>query len=107
QQTCSAAVFILVLPFISKSSYQITSKLRHVSRNFLFGAAILQVIGFLAITAGIGRVGNLASIAVAVSACYPVITVFLALKNLGEEFDPIPVIGALTSVIGIVILSVG
>lgn len=107
QQSCSAVVFISVLPFIANSGYKIIPRLHQVRRSFLIGAAILQVIGFLALTVGIGRVGDLASIAVAVSACYPVITVFLALRNLGEKFEPVPIIGALTSVIGIIILSIG
>ena len=73
----------------------------------MLGAGVLMMCGFLALSIGLELVEELASTAVVISACYAVITVFLALFKLGEKFDPIPVTGAFVAVGGIAILSLG
>lgn len=108
QQSVSTLTFLIVLPIVARGGTKLFIIRPSYARNkFLMGAGLLQVVGFLATTIGIGHVGHLAAIVVAVSACYPVITVTLALRHLNEHFEPIPILGALTSVAGIVILSLG
>ena len=47
------------------------------------------------------------AITIAVSACYPVVTVALALRHFKEEIRLIPLLGAGASVAGIMLLSLG
>jgi drug/metabolite transporter (DMT)-like permease len=47
------------------------------------------------------------AIVTALSGCYPVLTVFLALRHFKEEFKLIPLAGGLVSVVGAIMISVG
>jgi len=106
--TCSTLLFVPLLPLLNRAEHGLSRKLLLGIRNVLMiTAGLLMMLGFLALSIGIDRVGNLVATAVVISACYPLITVFLALRRLKEELQPIPLAGALAGVVGIVILSLG
>ncbi len=74
---------------------------------YIIGVGLLQIVGFLAVSIGLSKSGGSAAVAVAVSASYPILTVFLALTRLGEKAKLLPLSGALVGVLGVVVLSLG
>lgn len=106
--TLSSLCFVPLLSFLNRTEPGLIKNLVPSLKNVIMvTAAVLMMIGFLSLSLGIEMVGDLATTAVVISACYPLITVFLALRKLNEAFDPIPLAGALTGIIGVVILSLG
>ncbi len=104
----SAILFLPLLPLLKRSEPKIMQRLLPSLKDaYMLSAGVLMMCGFLALSIGLEVVGELASTAVVISACYAVITVFLAFHKLGEKFDPIPVVGAFVAVGGIAILSLG
>ena len=103
-----AAIFLALIPIFNRREPGLTKKLKDgVTNWWVVIAAVLLQLAYLAVTAGINHSGNLAATVVAVSSCYPVITVFLALRHFKEEAQLVPLIGAFTAVAGIVVLSLG
>jgi len=104
----STLLFVPMLLFLSRSEpgllKQISSAIR--SRWVLIAGSLVGI-AFWSVTIGIAHTGNEAAIVVAVSACYPVLTAFLALRHLKEAFQPMPLAGALAAIVGIVVLSLG
>lgn len=106
--TCSAILFMPLLPLLRQSEPGIIKHLvPSLKSSLMLTAGILMMLGFLSLSIGIDLVTDLATVAVVISACYPVITVFLALHKLGEKFDPIPMLGAFFAIVGVVVLSIG
>jgi drug/metabolite transporter (DMT)-like permease len=106
--TFSSLLFLPLLPLLKRSEVDISKQLLPSMKNFVMvSAGILMMCGFLALSIGLDRVGDLAATAVVISACYPIITVFLALKKLKEKVQIIPLAGAFIGIAGVVILSLG
>lgn len=102
-----ALMMLAMLPFI-KGEEKISKAtfLNGVKSRFIIGAAIIQLLGVLALNIGLARsTGNGGTIIVAVSACYPILTIFLALKHFDEKVGLVPLSGALLGIAGIVVLS--
>lgn len=105
---CGALAYLPLLPLLTRG--QGASPFRSfpkILNPFVLTAGVLIETGFLAVTIGIGHAGDLASTVVAVSACYPVLTVFLALSQLKEKFQLVPLLGAFAGIAGIIVLSLG
>ena len=99
--------FVAILPLV-RGTEKVFANVRGTVRNkFLLLASLLQLAGLLALNTGLDKVADFAPIVVAVSAVYPAITVFLALKHLNEKLQTIHLAGALVAVAGVVILSLG
>ncbi len=107
QVMSSAVTFLLLLPLIARRESVWRPSLPQLTDISLLGASLLQLVGFLAVSVGIGQTASLAAVVVAVSACYPLITVFLAIKQLHEVIRPIPLAGAVVGIAGIVVLALG
>jgi drug/metabolite transporter (DMT)-like permease len=106
--TFSSLLLLPLLPLLNRSESGIAKQLLPSMKNaVMLSAGILMMCGFLALSIGLERVGDLAATAVVISACYPIITVFLALKNLKEKVQAIPLAGAFVGIAGVVILSLG
>ncbi len=106
--TSSAMGFVLVLPLLNRAEPGLYRKLlKGFVSPIVIVAGLLIELAFWAITYGIDHSGTLAPVVVAVSACYPALTSFLALRHLNEEFHPVPLAGAFFGVLGIIILSLG
>lgn len=73
----------------------------------ILGAAVIQMTGFLALNLGIAEEPDSAAVAIAISACYPVLTIFLALRQLNERIPLVPLSGGIVGIIGVVVLSLG
>jgi len=98
--------FVILLPFIKGREKISLSLLRRMSLNkFILSAALIQLIGVFAINLGMAYETTSGAVIVAISACYPVLTIFLALRHFKEEVKYIPLLGAFISIAGVVILS--
>jgi drug/metabolite transporter (DMT)-like permease len=71
-------------------------------------AGVLIVTGDLALNLGLSGDGDAGPvIATAISACYPVLTVLLAVRHFGEKVMAIPLTGAAIAIAGVIALSAG
>jgi len=100
-------VYIFALPFIKGSEVISLKTLRRgMSNKFVLTGSIVQLLGGLAINLGISRSSaNGGTIITAISSCYPIITIALALKHFKEDVGLIPLAGAALGIAGIVMLS--
>ncbi|HSD55730.1 MAG TPA: EamA family transporter [Candidatus Saccharimonadales bacterium] len=103
-----AVIIGVLLPF-TKGDENISFKaLKHAGKNrFIIAAALIQTSGALALNLGLANETASGAIVTALSGCYPVLTVFLALRHFKEEIKLIPLAGGLVTVIGAIIISVG
>jgi len=101
-------VLILLSPLI-KGSEDVTFKALRVGWRLpiIWWAAIIQMLGLLAVNLGLTKVPDSAPVVIAISACYPVLTIFLALRHLQERIPLVPLLGGVVGVAGVVILSLG
>jgi drug/metabolite transporter (DMT)-like permease len=108
-ELCMTMVTLIVLTPLVKGKERISIRDMRTgwSMSVVWGAAIIQTLGILAVYLGIDQVPDGAAIVVALSACYPLLTIFLALRHLGEKIALIPLLGGFLGVAGIVILSLG
>jgi drug/metabolite transporter (DMT)-like permease len=108
-ELCMTMATLAILAPLVKGSERITAQGMRAGwlMPVIWGAAIIQTLGMLAVYLGIDQVPNGAAIVVALSACYPALTIFLALRHLNEKISLVPLIGGLVGVAGIVILSLG
>jgi drug/metabolite transporter (DMT)-like permease len=106
--TFAVLLLLPLISFLKRSEPDIVRQLLPSLKNaVMLSAGVLLMCGFLALSIGLEVVGDLAAVAVVISACYPIITVFLALYNLKEKAQPIPLAGAFIGILGVVILSLG
>lgn len=93
-----------VLPLLGHR--RIYSDIRPVITNkFVYGAALIQLLGLIAFDFGLTKVSS-SAIITAISASYPALTVILALKHFDEKQTFIPLAGAFLAVVGVVVLSI-
>lgn len=106
--TFSALLFLPMLPLLARAEKDIQKKLLPSLKDvFMVSAGVLMMMGFLSLSIGLDMVPDLASTAVVISACYPIITVFLALRHLKEKPQLVPLAGGFVGIAGVVILSLG
>lgn len=70
-------------------------------------AGVTLLIAGLGLNFGLSREMALGAVITAISACYPAITMVLALRHFKEEIRVVPLLGAVICIIGVVILSLG
>lgn len=97
---------VVLLPFLrGKKKFEFKKlQLKFVANKNIFGAAIVQVTGFVILNIGL-TVSSSSAIIVAISATYPALTILLALKHFKEKVSLLPMIGAIITVAGVVLLS--
>jgi drug/metabolite transporter (DMT)-like permease len=106
--TFSALLFLPLLPWLNRTEPGLSKKLLPSLKSpLMVSAGVLMMCGFLALSIGLDVVSELATTAIVISACYPIITVFLALRRLNEKPGLIPLAGAFVGIAGVVILSMG
>jgi drug/metabolite transporter (DMT)-like permease len=107
QQTFVVLGFAVFGPLLKGNEHiSIKRMVRAVCSKYVLAAAVIQLVGVLAINYGLSREEDTGgAVIVAVSACYPVLTMLLSLRFLKEKVKPLPLIGALASIAGIVVLS--
>lgn len=75
--------------------------------RFALGAGLVQTLGLIAINVGIQGEPDLAPVVTAVSACYPVLAIFLSIVYFREQVKRFSLGGAALIIAGIVVLSIG
>lgn len=104
----TVGVLLLLVPFVKGSERIRFAGLRAgLSMSVVWCAAVVQMLGMLWLYLGVNAVPHKAAIVVAISSCYPVLTIFLALRNLNEKLPLVPLLGGIVGILGIVILSLG
>jgi drug/metabolite transporter (DMT)-like permease len=76
-----------------------------LGNRFILGAAFIQLIGEPVFNFGLTKGSSFTAILAAVSACYPILTVFLALKRFRERIRPPALLGVVFGIVGIIVLS--
>ncbi len=104
----SSIAFLPLLPMLKRAQPDFFKQLLPALKSrLLLAVCLVTEGGFLIVSMGVEHVSSMVTTVVVVSSCYPALTVFLALRHLKEEFQPIPVVGGLMAVAGIVVLSLG
>ena len=104
----SSLLFVVLIPWLRTFEKGLSLNLIPGSRSrLMITAALVMTLGFLSLSIGLDHYGSMASTIVVVSACYPIITIYLALHNLHEKFQPIPLTGAMLGIGGVILLSLG
>jgi transporter family protein len=109
QYVFGALTVVAVVPFI-KGEEVISLKTigKGLSNKFVLGAGIVEIFGYIALSVGISKsTASSGAIVTAISACYPLLTIFLALKHFDEEAKLVPLLGAFVGIAGVVMLSLG
>jgi drug/metabolite transporter (DMT)-like permease len=101
-------VLVALTPFIKgKEKVNLRSLRAASAMPVVFAAAILEMGGLLLLNLGLNANPGAGAVVVAVSSCYPVLVIFLALRHLKEQIPLIPLVGGVIGVAGVVILSLG
>lgn len=104
----TVAVMVVLVPFIKgKEVISLRAIASGLASPFILGASLTSMCGFLAINFGISQsTATGGAIITAVSACYPILTIVLALKHFDEKVEFVPLAGAVVGIAGIVVLSI-
>ena len=99
--------FLACLPFARKYE-RITWKATRsmLTNRIIVCTALIQVMAALAFNIGLSKETTSGALVSALSACYPVLTIILAMRHFGEKFDLIPFMGAGLSIIGVIAISI-
>lgn len=101
-----AAVCILLLPLIKGTERIFNRDNLAVFKNpFVVSTGVIQMLGMVAINVGLEIDVTMAPVVTAVSACYPVLTILLALAHFKEAPKLVPLSGAAITIAGVVVLS--
>lgn len=99
--------FLVCLPFARKYEPITWRATRAMATNkIIISAALIQVLAALAFNIGLSREATSGVLVSALSACYPVLTIILALRHFDEKFDPVPFAGAALSIVGVIAISI-
>lgn len=104
-----STAMLALTPFIKGKEVITLYSIKDGLRNkFVLSASIIQLVGVLTLSVGISRsTATGGAIVTAISACYPILTIFLALKHFHEKVRLIPLTGAFVGVIGVIVLALG
>jgi drug/metabolite transporter (DMT)-like permease len=95
----------IVLALTSDRKTWLNIKTKSFKDPYVLGTAFIQLIGGIAFTIGLEHARSTAVITT-ISATYPALTIFLALKHFEEKRQILPIAGAALAIIGVIILSV-
>ncbi|MCA9328051.1 EamA family transporter, partial [Candidatus Saccharibacteria bacterium] len=99
--------YVVITPFIKgKEQFTMQKMARALKSKYVIGATLFGMTGFLALNLGISKDVSSGAVVAALSATYPLITVFLALHRLKEAVQPLPLAGAFLGVAGVIVLSI-
>jgi drug/metabolite transporter (DMT)-like permease len=96
---------ILVLALTARRTFRTSLHLRFMRDKFIVGAAFVQLLGGVIFAIGLQHARSSAVIT-AISATYPALTIFLALRYLDEKKRVVSIAGAAVTIIGVILLTV-
>ena len=96
-----------LLPLIKrKEDVSVKNVSKNLRNTYVLLATIINLVGFFSLNFAISKsTSNDGAVAAAISACYPIITIVLALKHFKENIKPAAIIGVLLGISGIVLLA--
>jgi drug/metabolite transporter (DMT)-like permease len=105
QNLGSAATFAVVLPLLRRRGAP-----RGFGRLFITPpivlAGLIVLLGDVSFNVGLSTSADAgATVVIAISACYPALTILLALRHFGEEVRAVPLGGAVAAILGVVALT--
>ncbi len=100
-------VAVPLLPLLEPGKTMGGQIVRACKNPFVIGNALLATLTIIAFNIGLTYEHTSGTIVTAVSACYPALTVALALRHFKEEVRLIPLLGAGATISGIVLLAIG
>jgi uncharacterized membrane protein len=98
------AALVLVVALTSGRNVWRGIGLKNLANPYVLATSFVQVLGGVVFTVGLEHARS-ASVITAISAIYPVLTIFLAMKYLKEKKRLIPLLGAGLAIAGVVLLS--
>lgn len=99
--------FLVFLPFARRAErISLAATKAMVTNPIVISAALIQVSAALLFNIGLSKEATGGALVSALSACYPVLTMLLAIRHFNERFDVIPLGGAALSIVGVVIISI-
>lgn len=105
QLTTVAALCTIISPLVGKQENVLSRlNLSLLTDKYVLLVGILQTASMVIVSIGLTLSHDLTPIVIAISACYPVLTILLALRHFKEEYKFIPLLGAVFCVLGIVAL---
>ena len=105
-QLLTMALFFIAMFRVIYPSVKLTKADLHPRKNkFAIFNSVISLFAIVIFNFGVTYASS-AAIVTAISASYPAITIFLALKQFKEEVRFIPLIGGFVSVIGVIILAI-
>lgn len=105
QCAAGSLIFIVLLPLTGRGERPFTSATKGLTNHFIIGCAIIGLTGMMALNFAFSHEHTSGAVAGAISACYPVFTILLALKHFKEDVRLVPLSGAAVTIAGVVILS--
>lgn len=101
-----ALAFGIFIPIIKTSEKITWSQIAAGCKNrFILLAGGISLCAAVSLNVGLSREHSSGAIVAALSACYPVLTVFLARRSFDEVVAVVPFIGAFVSIGGVILLS--
>ena len=98
-------VLTALLPFVkSEGGLRVLSRWRSLGQGSVIAAGVLQLAALAALNVGLSLPSS-AAVVTAISACYPIVTMALAVAYLHERPRTLALCGALASVAGVALLS--
>jgi transporter family protein len=107
-QTVSASLFFMAAaPLLQGNERVFRNFNQKITNRWVVLQSVAGLAGLVAINIAFRYDPTSGAVVSAISACYPVLTIWLALKHFKEEARLIPLAGAAVSIAGVVILSIG
>jgi len=100
---------VAIVPFIKgNESISVKTLGKKIRNKYILGAGVIQLGGVFALNIGLSvDTVSGGAILIAISACYPILTIFLALRHFKESVKVVPLVGAVIGITGVVVLSLG
>lgn len=98
------AILSVILPLIAGKQFWRTINGSLLKDKYVIAAAAAQSLGGVIFSIGLAHTRS-SAVLIAVSASYPALTIYLAIKGLKEKVAVFSLIGASTTVVGIIMLS--
>lgn len=100
-----AVTYLILFPFVYPSVRVKLSDLGPRKNRFALIDAVITIFSIVIFNFGITHASS-AAVVTAISASYPAITIFLALRQFKEKIHYIPLLGGFISILGVIILSI-
>jgi drug/metabolite transporter (DMT)-like permease len=100
-----ASLPIMLLPFVKGDERILANARQALSNKFLVGSALVGITAYVMINLGFSHDEAAGAITIAVSSCYPALTMVLAVRHFKEKISLIPVLGAAVTIGGVVLLT--